>query len=765
MRQHENAGPLDVEALLAQLTPAEKAALTSGAGLWSTVAVERLGLPAVWVSDGPHGLRKVDDADPTGPSMPATCFPTAAALGSSWDQDLLRTVGEALGREARAEQVAVLLGPGVNIKRSPLCGRNFEYLSEDPVLAGELGAAYVQGVQSQGVGTSLKHFAANNQETDRLRVSADVSERALREIYLPAFERVVRQSQPWTIMAAYNRVNGTFATQHGWLLTEVLRGEWGFEGLVVSDWGAVVDRVAALAAGCDLEMPPREGSAADVLEALRTGALTEAVLDVAARRVVSLVNRALPTLAGDHSADLDAHHDLARAIARECAVLLQNRPVTGAGPDQGEAPLLPLGPSASSMLAVIGEFARTPRYQGAGSSLVVPTRVDAALDEIRALAPAGVEVAFAPGFALGDAADDGARVGEAVALATRAETVVLFLGLPAEEESEGFDRRRIDLPEEQLALLRAVAGVNPRVVVVLANGGAVAVDEVARLAPAVLEGWLLGQAGGGAVADLLFGVASPSGRLAETLPLRLADAPSAFSFPGEAGHSVYGEGVFVGYRGYDVASREVAFPFGHGLTYTTFEYSQLRVDVFGAGEDVEVCVACEVRNVGPRAGREVVQVYVGDVEASVARPVRELKAFDKVTLEPGESAIVGFELDARDFSFWSSAAGRWVLEAGEFEVAVGASSRDLRLRERVRLDAVPVLVPLHEESTLIEWATHPVGSRLLREALGDGAAILDDDEHLRGMGTFPLSRLAAFPGLGGVSQDVLRDLVARAGEA
>ena len=737
-----------------ELTLEEKASLCLGSDFWHTAAVSRLGIPAITLSDGPHGLRRQPDAgDHVGisGSLPATCFPTASALGSSFDPELVRRVGEALGEEARAQDVQVVLGPGINIKRSPLCGRNFEYFSEDPLVSGVLGAALVEGVQSRGVGACVKHYAANNQETDRLRVSADVDERTLREIYLPGFERVVTQARPWTVMCSYNRINGTHASQHRWLLTEVLRDQWGFDGLVVSDWGAVHDRVAALAAGLDLEMPPNLGvSDAAIVAAVRAGELDEGVLDQAVARVLALVERAAAR--GEAGFDSAAHHALARAAAAECAVLLKN--------DNG---LLPLQPSAGDTIAVIGEFARTPRFQGAGSSKVNSTRVDVALDELRASLPDAVELPFAAGFGIDSTDGDDALADEAVELAARAGTVVAFLGLPAADESEGFDRTHIDLPANQTALLARIAAVNPRVVVVLANGSAVRVADWEASAGAVLECWLAGQAAGGAVADLLLGAANPCGRLAETLPLRLEDTPSHLNFPGEDGHVCYGERIFVGYRGYDALDRAVSYPFGHGLSYTSFEYSDIEATASG----LPARISCRVTNTGKRRGKEVVQLYVGDPEASVARPPRELRAFTKIDLEPGASETVTFELDERDFSYWSTRESRWVLEGGEFTLAVGASSRDLRLTTTVELAAPALPIRLDDMATLEEWLAHPTGSVLVREAVGTDEhgrplGILADDELLPVIGNFPLRTLAAFPGLG-LEHAVVDDLLRRIG--
>ena len=732
---------MNFAALLSELTLEEKASLCLGSNFWHTAPVPRLRIPAIMVSDGPHGLRCQPDrgADHVGitGSLPATCFPTASALGSSWDPELARRIGQTLAVEARAQGVAVVLGPGINIKRSPLCGRNFEYFSEDPLVSGVMGTALVEGLQSRGIGTSVKHYAANNQETDRLRVSADVDERTLREIYLPGFERVVTQGRPWTVMCSYNRVNGLHASQNRWLLTEVLRDEWGFDGLVLSDWGAVHDRVAAVAAGLDLEMPPNLGvSDAAIVAAVRDGTLDEALLDQAVLRVLRLVDRAREGEPAERPEfDAAAHHAVARSAATECAVLLKN---------DGNA--LPLRPAAGDVIAVIGEFARTPRFQGAGSSQVNPTRVDVPLDELRSAMPDGVEVAFAAGFEIGAGVRDEELATEAVALAARAGTVIVFLGLPAADESEGFDREHIDLPANQTALLPRIASANRNVIVVLANGSVVRLSTWEQHARAILEVWLSGQAAGGATAEILLGTVNPSGRLTETVPLRLEDNSSYLNFPGEAGHVRYGEGVFVGYRGYDAVGCDVSYPFGHGLSYTTFGYSDLTAEVTG---DPTITVRCAVTNTGDRAGKEVVQLYVGDPVARVARPVRELKAFTKVSLEPGAAETVTFHLSARDLSYWYEPEHRWVLEGGTFELAVGASSRDLRLTSTVDVPAPPLPARLDAMATLEEWLAHPEGGPALRSAVGvddngKPRGILGSEEMLRVIGNFPLGRLAAF---------------------
>jgi len=653
-----------------------------------------------------------------------------------------------LGREAKKLGVSVVLGPGINMKRSPLCGRNFEYISEDPWLAGELATAMVQGTQSQGVGTSLKHYAANNQEDDRLRVSAEVDERTLREIYFPAFERVVKSAQPWTVMCAYNKINGTYCSEHHWLLTEILREEWGFEGLVVSDWGAVHDRVAALRGGLDLEMPPNLGvSDAAIVEAVRSGSLEESILDESVSRVLRLVDQSQPALAEGISFDPDDHHALARRAGHESAVLLKN---TGN--------VLPLQPEKGSTVAVIGEFARTPRFQGAGSSQVNPTKVDVALEELQSALAGRAEVQFAAGFGLGATDNDEHLLQEAVDLARLADHVLVFLGLPGEDESEGFDRTHIDLPANQLVLLHALAEVHDRLIVILANGGVVRVSTWDDKVAAILECWLSGQAAGGAAVDLLLGVANPSGKLAETIPARLQDNSSYLNFPGEEGIVNYGEGVFIGYRAYDTLIQHVSYPFGFGLSYTTFRIDDVNVSVTGsvADDDLAVEVTASVTNVGQRAGAEVVQVYVGDVEASVARPLRELKGFVKVHLEPGETQQVSCQLDERAFAFWSRRFGQWVVESGEFMIAVGNSSRHLAATETITLDAPRLSLPLGPDSTLHEWLEDDRGRELLTKR---DIRLLQDPELIKVIGTMPMHTLAAFQGMA-LSNDELQELVA-----
>ncbi|HEX4401440.1 MAG TPA: glycoside hydrolase family 3 C-terminal domain-containing protein [Galbitalea sp.] len=721
--------------VIALLTLEQKASLLSGADLWTTKAVP--GVPAIVMTDGPHGVRKEQGGSDhlgLGNSVPATCFPPAVALASNWDVELVEKVGVALGEESVAEQVGVLLGPGINIKRSPLGGRNFEYFSEDPILSGILGSALVRGIQSQGVGASLKHFAANNQETDRMRISSDVDERPLREIYLRGFQRVVTTTQPWTVMCSYNRINGIHASEDPWLLTSVLRDEWGFEGLVVSDWGAVVDRVKGIAAGLDLEMPSSNGLRdAQVVAAVKAGALDEKVVNRAAGRLIDLVRKTQTAASDTASYDVDAHHALAREVAGRSIVLLKN-----------DDHLLPLATAGS--IAVIGEFARTPRYQGGGSSHVNPTRLDMPLDEIRALA-GDAAVSFAPGFVLDETTNSTGLLDGAIAAASAAQTVVLFLGLTAPQESEGFDRENLDLPANQLAVLDAVLAANRNVVVVLSHGGVVDLTPLVRV-PAIVEGWLLGQAGGGAIADVLFGAVNPSGHLAETIPLRIEDTPAFLNFPGENGRVRYGEGLFVGYRYYDARKMSVAYPFGHGLSYTTFDYSALHVTLDADGFHLRVTVT----NSGDRAGREVVQVYCSLPESRVVRAPRELKAFANIHLEAGESREVALDVRREDLAYYETRISGWVVEGGEYAVEVGASSRDIRVDASITVDGDAVVIPLSMNSTLGELLADPVAAPMVMQGLaqlvggGDDVGLNADPEMLMMMSSFPIGRFASFAG-------------------
>ena len=683
------------------LTLEEKAALTSGTNPWSLGNVAAKGLPNYTITDGPHGLRKAQNTESMDveENVPATCFPPAAGMACSWNPELVERVGEAMGEECIQEQVAVILGPGVNIKRNPLGGRCFEYWSEDPYLAGHTAVGIVKGVQSKGVGTSLKHFAANNQETDRLRISATISPRAMREIYLPAFEYIVKTAQPWTVMCSYNKINGVFSSQNRWLLTDVLRGEWGFKGIVMSDWGAVSDRVAALNAGLNLEMPP-SNTDDQIVAAGKDGRIPAAQLDEMAQGMIDLVTKARPAMSRDgYQYDVDAHNEVARQAAVESMVLLKNEDAT-----------LPVAKGAK--IAVIGEFARTPRYQGAGSSLINPTKLTSFLDAIE---ERGVAADFAPGFTLDDAAQDPALTEQAVTAAEQADVVLLFLGLPAAYESEGFDRTTLDIPAKQVEVLDAVAAANPNVAVVLSNGSVVSMPWRGR-AKAILETWLLGQAGGAALADVIFGDEAPSGKLAQTIIDDVNDDPSAMNWPGEEGHVDYGEGVFVGYRYHDTFRKQVTYPFGYGLSYATFDVHDATVAKTGP-RTAEVTVT--VTNTSDVAGAETVQVYVAPSKAKVARPVHELKGFAKVALEPGESKNVTIALDDRAFAYWSERFDDWHVEGGTYTVEVGVSSRDIISRLDVEIDDDGKIMNLDEWSTFGEWLDDPIGAPILQHVLDD----------------------------------------------
>ncbi len=683
----------DIENIIQQMTLEEKAALVTGASPWSTVPVERLGVPKMVVSDGPHGLRRVKDEFSLGEeSLPATCFPTASCVASSWDVELVEEMGKTIAEEARELNVNVVLGPGVNMKRTPVCGRNFEYFSEDPFLAGEMGAHYIQGVQSQGVGTWLKHYAANNQEYQRMSISAMVDERTLREIYLPAFEKSVKEGKPWTVMCSYNRINGTFGSEHHRLLVEILEEEWGFEGLVVSDWGAVHHRVVSLLGGLDLEMPgPKPRRTQAVVEAVKSGKLDAAVLDASVKRILKIIFKAALTFSGSPF-DRAAHHAMARKIAGESMVLLKNNGI------------LPL--KGYHKIAVIGRTAKVAHYQGGGSSHINPTQVDVPYDEFQKLA-GGASLTYAEGYPKDDTFQP-ALIEEAARAAKAAEAAVLFIGLPTYKEAEGHDRQDLELTKQQVALIKAVTAVQPKSVVVLNNGSALTMSTWIDGTAAVLEGWMMGQAGGGAIADILFGKVNPSGKLAETFPLRLEDTPAYINYPGDGREVQYGEGLFIGYRYYEYKKAPVLFPFGFGLSYTTFKYSNPKVSAFSF-QDVEgVTVSVDVTNNGKTAGKEVVQVYVHDHKARLVRPVKELKGFTKVWLEPGETKTVTVALGFREFAYFHPAFKQWITEDGEFDILIGASSADIREKITVTLKSTLQLPSLlSTDSTIQDWLDDP----------------------------------------------------------
>jgi len=686
----------DIESIIQQMTLEEKAALCTGEGPWTTTPIPRLGVPRLVVSDGPHGVRHPMDLNQIGSlSHPATCFPTASSLACTWDVELMHEMGKALAAECNALGVGVLLGPGNNMKRTPLCGRNFEYFSEDPYLGGELAASLIEGLQSRGAGASLKHFALNNQEYQRFSISAEAGERAMREIYLTGFEKAVKQGKPWTVMCAYNKLNGTYCSEHHRLLVDILKEEWGFEGFVVSDWGAVHDRVASLQGGLDLEMPgPKPSRVQAVIQAVQDGALDEAVLDEAVWRILKIVYQAAETPKGEPF-DQAAHHALARKIAAEGMVLLKN---------DG---LLPLQQNLGR-IAVIGHAAKAPHYQGGGSSHINPTMVAIPFDELQQQA-GDAELLFAEGYP----ADDAFRqdlIDEAVNIAKDTDVALLYIALPTYKESEGYDRADLDLTAQQIALIKAVGDAQPNTVVILNNGSAVVVGEWIAHVSAVLEAWMMGQAGGGAIADVLFGKVNPSGKLAETFPVKLPDTPAYINYPGENGKVTYGEGLFIGYRYYEAKQIPVQFPFGYGGSYTTFAYSNAVVSAREFKDTDRLTVSVDVTNTGAVAGKEVVQVYVHDHKSTLVRPHKELKGFAKVELQPGETKTVTIPLDFRAFAYYHPGYGQWIAEEGEFDILIGASSADIRCTQTVTLHSTQVLPSLlNRESTIREWMEDPRG--------------------------------------------------------
>lgn len=724
------------------MTLEEKAGMCSGLDFWHLKEVEHLGIPKVMVSDGPHGLRKQDEkGDHLGinDSIKAVCFPPAVLSACSFDRGLMEEMGKAIGREAQANDVSVVLGPAVNIKRSPLCGRNFEYYSEDPYLAGEIAAAFVKGVQSQHVGTSIKHFAANNQEYRRMSSSSEVDERTLREIYFPAFETAVKKAQPYTFMCSYNQINGTFASENKWLLTDVLRGEWGFKGYVMSDWGAVNDRVKGLEAGLELEMPASGGdNDAMIVKAVKDGALEEKILDQAVERILRIIFEY-----ADHRKPqeftMEKDHEGAQHIAEESMVLLKN-----------ENHILPL--KTSEKAAFIGGFARNPRFQGGGSSHINCFKTTNVLDSV----PCDAQVVYAEGFPADRDFYDKALADEAVKAAAEADKAVIFAGLPESFESEGYDRSHMRLPECQNRLITEILKVQPNTVIVLHNGSPVEMPWLGEI-KGLLETYLGGQAGGAAAANILYGKINPSGKLAETMPLKLSDNPSYLNFGG--GEKVeYREGIFVGYRYYDTKEMDVAFPFGYGLSYTTFAYSNLKLSMENPTEKDTVMVSADVTNTGKSAGKEVVQLYIRDLTGSAIRPEKELKGFEKVFLEPGETKTVTMELNKRSFAWYNTKLHDWFAASGDYEILVGASSRDIRLTETLHLNSSQRLpMHVHMNTTLGDLLRNPetaeaakklIQKYLSGEAGSEAASEAVSEEMTMAMtDSMPLRALMGFAGV------------------
>lgn len=748
-----------IKELVAQMTLEEKAGLCSGLDFWHTKGVERLGIPSEMVSDGPHGLRKQDAAaDHLGinDSIKAVCFPAGCATASSFNRKLITKLGETLGEECQAENVSTILGPAMNIKRSPLCGRNFEYYSEDPYVSSEMAGALVHGVQSKGVGTSPKHFMANNQEYHRMTSSSEMDERTMREIYLASFEGMVKKEKPWTIMNAYNKLNGTYLCENREMLTDVLRDEWGFDGYVMTDWGAMNDRVDALKAGCNLEMPSCGGTTdAEIVAAVKSGELDERILDRACEELLNIIFRYEENRDKEAVFQHDRDHEIARQIEEECIVLLKN-----------EGDILPL--SNDKKVAFIGKYAQTPRFQGGGSSHINSFQVESALDALRGTG----NFVYAKGFDDAEDKTDEMLLQEAAEAARNAEIAVIFAGLPDSFESEGYDRKHMRMPQCQNRLIEAVAEVQPNTVVVLHNGSPVEMPWIGKV-KAVLEAYLGGQAVGGAVVNVLYGKVTPSGHLAETFPLRLQDTPCYLTYGGEHDKSVYSEGIFVGYRYYVSKDMEVLFPFGHGLSYTTFTYSSLRVEKKKIMESEALKVSVDVTNSGVREGKEVVQLYVSAKDGSVVRPLRELKRFEKVALAPGETKTVEFVLDRRAYAYWSTELHGWHVESGEYEIQIGKNAADIVLSESVFVESETVIPRVYTlNSTLGEIMADPKGSAVLEQVMtemaggeadamgdaaqGDGEAI-SDDMMTAMMEAMPLRQMISF--VPGVTKDALNRLL------
>ena len=674
---------MNVKEMIAKMSLEQKARMVSGQDFWRTEDIEELGIQHILVSDGPHGVRKQEkkkDGNGFERAIEAVCFPAACATASSFNRELMGEMGHTLGKECQAEELAVLLGPAVNIKRSPLCGRNFEYVSEDPYVTGELSAAYINGVQAEGVGTSIKHFAVNSSEFERMYIDEVVDERTLREIYLAGFETAVKKSQPWTVMASYNRVNGTYSSENPWLLTKVLRDEWGFEGLVMSDWAAVSDRIKGIAAGLDLEMPGSNGvNDAYIVEAVKNGTLAEADLNKAVENVLILVEKFFTNHKDGFVFDRVADHKKAAEVGKECVVLLQNKNKT-----------LPL--AKDEKVLFVGGFAETPRFQGGGSSHIHAHKIVSALDAVKEADFADeANVSFVPVFPYDADAIDEKELGLAIEKAADADKIVVFAGLPDSFESEGYDREHMKLPETQNRTIEALVKTGKPIVVVLHNGSPVELPW-AEDVDAIVEAYLGGEVVGETTVSVLYGDTNPSGKLAESFPIKLEDNPSYLNFPGNMHKCEFKEGVFVGYRYYDTKKMDVRFPFGHGLSYTTFEYSNLVVAPEFTREG-GLRVSVDVTNTGDVFGKEVVQFYVADKTGVAVRPVHELKGFEKVALNPGETKTVTVTLDERAFAWYDVDSADWFAGKGTYEIQVAASSRDIRLTKETVLTDGKVRYP------------------------------------------------------------------------
>lgn len=699
----------NVQKLLEELTLEEKVSLCSGKDAWNTKSIERLHIPSLLLSDGPHGLRKVLKSCGLLKSQTtlSTCFPTASAMGASWNRKLIYEVGCALGRECQREGVNILLGPGINMKRTPLCGRNFEYFSEDPYHTAECAIAYIRGVQDQGVGTSLKHFACNNQEYMRFSIDAIVDERTLRELYLRAFETVIKTAGPWTVMSSYNSLNGTLLTENRRLLVDILKKEWGFKGLVVSDWGSIYDRIKAIKAGCELEMPGKDNSVDEkIIKAVESGELKKEYVDVTVASLLSLLNTVYGNRKESARYNPETHHALAREAAAESFVLLKN-----------DAGILPIDRESVKTIAVIGAFANEPRLQGKGSSFVNASKIDIPFKEIKERAGDDIQVLFAPGYINLEGKEDTGLLEQAIRTAKKVDMVIIFAGLSDDAEEEGNDRTGINLPDSHNLLISRIAEANNNTVVLVSNGSAVCMPWHEKV-KGILETWLSGQAQAGAIADILFGMENPSGKLTESFPLRLEDTPAFLHYPGDNGKTSYGEGLYIGYRYYDKRKMDVLFPFGFGLSYTTFEYSDMEVSPAKIKDTEEVKVCVTIKNTGNRYGKEVVQLYVQDVESTISMPEKELKGFEKIGLLPGEKRRVTFTLKKDAFTHYDVKRNKWCVESGEFEILAGSSSRDMKCRKCIYVETTDTeIFPFTLYSYLVDFFRIPRALKCLRDWL------------------------------------------------
>ncbi|MGP3778550.1 beta-glucosidase [Halanaerobium saccharolyticum] len=720
----------NIDELIKELRLKEKASLLSGGDVWQTEAVARLDIPSIFLVDGPHGVRYVADRHHADPAQKATCFPTAVNLAASWDLDLIKKVAAALAEESKARGVDVLLGPGINMKRSPLGGRNFEYFSEDPFLSAELAIAFIKNVQNKGIGTSLKHYAANNQEHKRFSIDAQIDERPLREVYLAAFEKVVKKANPWTIMAAYNQINGDFATENEYLLQDILRDQWGYDNLIVSDWWAIHDRVKALKAGLDLEMPGADPvNDQKIVDAVEAGELSQEIVDESAARVLDLILKAQET---EKNTELPAeeHHQLAKEIAADTIILLKN---------QGD--LLPLTEAKiaeKESLLVVGELAHEVRYQGIGSSQVNPTRLDNHYQALEDKFAEELAVHYTPGYSSEAEAEENENLREkALREAENKDYVIIYAGLPDKVEAEGYDRKDMQLPQEQNQLIKELAKVNPNIIVVLNNGAPVDIRQWLDNVSAVIEAGLPGQAGSLALAEIITGEVNPSAKLAESYPLKLEDNPSYLDFPGSNGTVRYGEGIYIGYRYYDKKKMDVLFPFGFGLSYTEFAYRALEVpDYLAEGEKLKLKVLIE--NTGQFTGKEVVQLYISQSSPALERPPKELKGFAKIELEPGEKEWLELELDYQDLAYYHPDAG-WIVEEDQYKIMIGASSRDIKFTEEIQVESSFKLKDLTAKSPFEDWLADPLGKKAVEEVLSQ-----EEIEEIGFFKAWPIYRLHFF---------------------